>query len=304
MEFIFLGTGAGKPSKERNVTAIVLDLMQERKGLWLFDCGEATQHQMLKAGLSPVKIESVFITHLHGDHIFGLPGLLSSRSMDQSQSPLTLYGPPGLKIFIETVLKISESYLTYPLQIIEIEEGEIFDDGEFSVSAVLLQHRITCFGYRIEEKDKPGALDVQRLTLDGVPAGPYYAQLKKGESVQLDDGRLVEGRKYLGPERPGKILAIFGDTEPTPNALKLAQNADVMIHEATLEGTLAEKANAVGHSTTVQAAELAKKAQAKRLIITHFSSRYSIEDNTRLLTECQAVFPEADIAFDLARFKI
>ncbi|EOC0121731.1 ribonuclease Z [Cronobacter sakazakii] len=298
MELTFLGTSAGLPSTTRNVTAIVLNPQNNRSGLWLFDCGEGTQHQMLRATATPGKIEKIFITHLHGDHIFGLPGLLCSRSMAGCETPLEIYGPKGIAEFVETTLRLSGSWTSYPLNVHEITEGRLLDDGELTVTAYPLTHPVECYGYRIEEQDKPGALDAARLKAAGVMPGPLFQQLKRGETVTLADGRTVCGADYLSAPRPGKKIAIFGDTGPTPQAVTLARDVDVMVHETTLEAAMAEKANGRGHSTTQQAAEVAREAGAKRLLMTHFSSRYSTEDCQRLLAECQAIFPASELAED------
>ena len=303
MQLTFLGTSAGTPSLQRNVTAIALTLSR-RGDYWLFDCGEATQHQFMRSALKPGKLDKIFITHLHGDHIFGLPGLLTSRSMGGISEPLTLYGPAGLKTFVETTLSLSGSFVTYPLEVIEIEAGELFDDGKFKVTAYPLNHVLPCFGYRIEEHDKPGFLDAQRLRADNVPRGPWFQQLKQGEVVTLEDGRTINGQDYLGPATPGRKLAIFGDTAPTATALALAAGVDVMVHETTLEAAMEEKANGRGHSTTVQAATVARDAGARRFIATHFSSRYRFEDMPRLLAECQAIFPATELARDFAVFNL
>ena len=176
MELIFLGTGAGVPSNNRNVSSLVLDLKSLQRGLWMFDCGEGTQHQILKSPVKIPKLEKIFITHLHGDHIFGLPGLLCSRSMGGCEDPLTLFGPQGLAQFVETALTLSGSYLTFPLEIIEIdEEGVIYDDGQLKVSAYSLEHPVISYGYRIEEHDKPGALE--RITEDGRTVKMAYTPL-------------------------------------------------------------------------------------------------------------------------------
>lgn len=299
MELIFLGTGAGVPSNNRNVSSLVLDLKSLQRGLWMFDCGEGTQHQILKSPVKIPKLEKIFITHLHGDHIFGLPGLLCSRSMGGCEDPLTLFGPQGLAQYVETALTLSGSYLTFPLEIIEIdEEGVIYDDGQLKVSAYSLEHPVISYGYRIEEHDKPGALDAQRLKAEGVPGGPWMQTLKQGGEVTLDDGRVICGADYLGEPQRGRHLVIFGDTAPCENALKLAQNADVIVLEATLDGTMTEKANSRGHSSTVQTATLARDAGVGTLIATHFSGRYSEEDCERLLRGCQAIFPATVFAFD------
>ncbi|MEQ5221743.1 ribonuclease Z [Providencia alcalifaciens] len=304
MELTFLGTSAGVPTKERNVTSIILNLVGIRKGYWLFDCGEGTQHRILNSPFKTPKIEKIFITHLHGDHIFGLPGLLCSRSMGGATDPLTLYGPKGLKQYVEIVLSVSDSFMTYPLEIVEIEAGELFDDGALVVTAYRLDHRVECYGYRIEEHPKPGALNVQKLEQDGIPRGPWMQALKKGEVIELEDGRSVNGADYLGEPVAGKVVAIFGDTTPTPEALLLAKNANVMVHETTLEVALEVKANEHGHSSTRQAAQLAKQANVKRFIATHLSGRYGPADLPRLLAECQAEFPETQIAEDYLTVKI
>jgi len=304
MELLFLGTGAGTPSRQRNVTSIALNLQGVRSGSWLFDCGEGTQHQIMRSATKPGKLEKIFITHLHGDHIFGLPGLLTSRSMNGISEGITLYGPPGIKAFVETSLSLSGSWLTFPLEIVEIGAGEIFSDEHFRVTAYPLTHPVECYGFRIEELDKPGTLDAERLLADGIKPGRLFQQLKQGKTVTMEDGRVVDGRDYLGPAIKGLTLAIFGDTAPTPAAKELAAGADVVVHEATLEAAMEEKANGRGHSSTVQAATMAKEAQAKRLIITHLSSRYLREDTERLLAECREIFPATEMAHDFAVFPL
>lgn len=303
MELLFLGTCAGTPSRERNVSAIALTLGNSGH-FWLFDCGEGTQHQMMRSPLKIGKMEKIFITHLHGDHIFGLPGLLTSRSMGGVTEPLTIYGPSGIRAFIDATLSLSASYVTFPLEIIEIAAGEVLDDSVMRVSAWPMNHVIECYGFRIEEHDKPGALDAARLKADGIPAGSWFQRLKQGETIVLEDGRQVCGRDYLGPATKGKSLAIFGDTAPTEVARQLAAGVDVMVHETTLEAAMAEKANGRGHSTTVQAAEAARLAGAKRLIATHFSARYGYADVEKLLAECREIFPITELARDFARFKV
>lgn len=305
MELTFLGTSAGVPTKQRNVTSMLLNLTGIRKTYWLFDCGEGTQHRILNSVFKAPRIEKIFITHLHGDHIFGLPGLLCSRSMGGSTDLLTLYGPKGLKQYVNTVLSLSASYLTYPLDIVEIDgAGQLFDEGELIVTAYPLKHRVECYGYRIEEHAKHGPLNIEKLAQDNIPRGPWMQALKAGETILLDDGRSVNGADYLGKPKAGKVLAIFGDTEPTEQARLLAQDADVMMHETTLENAYHEKANERGHSTTGQAAQLARDANVKRLIATHISGRYSTDDVPMLLAECQAIFPNTEIASDYLTIKI
>ncbi|CAM6423046.1 ribonuclease BN [Citrobacter sedlakii] len=305
MEFIFLGTSAGVPTRARNVTAILLHLHHPTQpALWLFDCGEGTQQQMLETAFHPGKIERIFISHLHGDHLFGLPGLLCSRSMAGNPHPLTLYGPKGLREFTETSLRLSGSWTDYPLDIIEITAGEILDDGLRKVTAYPLEHPLECYGYRVEEHDKPGALDANALKAAGVTPGPWFQDLKAGKTITLDDGRTINGADYLAPATTGKAVAIFGDTAPCIGALALAKGVDVMIHETTLDASMEEKANSRGHSSTRQAAMLAKEAGVGKLIMTHISSRYDETGCQRLLAECRAIFPHTELAGDFAVFTV
>ncbi|CAK9886716.1 MAG: Ribonuclease BN [Candidatus Erwinia impunctatus] len=304
MELLFLGTGAGTPSRQRNVTSIAVNFQSHHPVSWLFDCGEGTQQQILRSPVKLGKIEKIFITHLHGDHIFGLPGFLTSRSMIGNTTPLTLFGPAGLKEYVDVNIRLSGSWISFPLEIIEISAGEIYRDDYVSVIAQPLTHPVPCFGYRITERDKPGALDVQTLLAEGIEPGRQFQALKEGKTVTLEDGRIINGWDYLGPATPGLTVAIFGDTAPTPCAQALASQVDVMVHEATLEAAMQEKANARGHSTTVQAAETAKTAGAKKLIITHISSRYTREEGERLLDECRAIFPDTDLAHDFSLFSL
>lgn len=305
MKLTFLGTSAGSPTAERNVSSIMLDLRQERGRLWLFDCGEATQMQMQKAKFSLAKLEMIFLTHLHGDHLFGLPGVLTTRSLMQNQSPLTLVGPKGIKQFIQTVIDISYSWLTYPLNIIELEQdGLVFEDNKFRVEAKLLAHRVPCFGYRIIEKDLPASLDIDKIKKDNIHIGSFYRDLKEGRTVTLEDGRIIHGKDYLETIRKGKKIAILGDTIPCQASIDLAQDVDLLIHEATQEQALEEKALERGHSTTVHAATIAKQAHARRLIITHISPRYSLNDKTKLVNEARNIFAPTEIATDFATFEV
>lgn len=304
MELVFLGTGAGVPSRGRNVTSIALSMLNERNAIWLFDCGEATQHQILRSQIKLSKLEKIFITHMHGDHIFGLPGLLSSRSFQGGDSDLTIYGPVGIQAYVETSLKLSGTRLTYKIIFKELEPGLIFEDEMFTVTADELDHGMLSYGYRIVEKDKQGALDAARLKADGVEPGPIFQKLKNGEVVTLPDGREIDGENYIGEPQKGKIISIFGDTRETASEYALAENADVLIHEATFEGDKGKMAAEYMHSTTIQAAELAKKAGVKKLILTHISSRYDREASKALLIEAKSVFENTEIAYDLAVFQI
>ncbi|WP_018931634.1 ribonuclease Z [Gracilibacillus lacisalsi] len=298
MHIHFLGTGAGLPSKDRNVTSIVLDLLQERNGLWMFDCGEATQHQILHTSIKPRKIEKIFITHLHGDHIFGLPGLLSSRSFQGGEEPVTIYGPAGIKQFIETALTVSQSKLSYPIMIEELKEGIIFEDNQFSVSVKKLDHAIDSFGFRIDQKDSQGSLLVEKLKKDGITPGPIYRQFKTKETVQLPNGKTVHAKDYIGEPKKGKSVAILGDTRTKEEYVSFVQNVELLIHEATFNKEQVQLAHDYFHSTTAQAAKIAQKANVKKLILTHISSRFQLDEVDQLLLEAKQYFEETVIAHD------
>ena len=304
MEVFFLGTGAGMPAKLRNVTSIALKLLEERGAIWLFDCGEATQHQILHTSIKPRRIEKIFITHLHGDHIYGLPGLLSSRSFQGGESEVVLYGPKGLKEFIDISLAISQTYLKYPLKVVEIEEGIIFEDDEFIVEAKLLEHGIPSYGYRIVEKDRPGMLLADKLMEAGVKPGPLYKKIKNGEPIQLENGAVIEPAAFLGPVQKGRIVTILGDTRICDAALQLAMDADLLIHEATFASGEEALAYDYFHSTTIQAAKTALDAGAKKLCLTHISSRYDRTDWIRLVEEAKGIFANTVISEDFKEIAI
>ena len=302
MQLHFLGTGAGMPSKERNTSALVLKLLEERGTVWLFDCGEATQHQILHTNIRPRKVEKIFITHLHGDHIFGLPGFLSSRSFLGGEDTLTLYGPKGLKEWITASLNLSKTHLTYSIEFVEVVEGVIFEDGQFIVKAQLLQHVIPCFGYRIEQKPLQGELLIDKARELGVPKGPLLGKLKNGEDITLEDGGIVMSKDVTAPPKPGFTIAILGDTKYCDTAKSLSENADIVVHEATFDHKTEHLAASYGHSTNVEAARIASESNAKNLILNHISSRFLPHDIENLLNEAKEIFPKSFIANDFSQY--
>ncbi|MBO9610162.1 MAG: ribonuclease Z [Paenibacillaceae bacterium] len=306
MELTFLGTGAGMPSARRNVSSIVLDLQAECGSSWMFDCGEGTQHQLLKSNVKPGRIDRLLVTHLHGDHLFGIPGFLSSRSHLGGDTPLTLYGPAGVETFVRTALGVSDSHLGYELRIVELsQEGVVFENDRFVVEALRLAHRIESFGYRIVERDTPGALQAERLRAEFGPlSGPLMGKLKRGEAIVLADGTEVNGALYVDPPRKGRVVAVLGDTSPCPNAALLANGADLLVHEATFLAELRDNALRFGHSTSVDAARTALSAGAKQLLLTHISSRYAEEGEAAMLAEARTLFAETHLAKDLTTWPI
>ncbi len=307
MQLTFLGTGAGAPSRTRNVSAIGLQFDQQSL-LWLFDCGEGTQQQFIRSPLRLSQLERVFITHLHGDHVFGLPGLLATRSLQQSAAtPVTVYGPPGLEEYLQTCLRLSGTQLAFPLTIVTVQPGLIYEDENVSVWCAPLEHRILDYGYAVVEKPQPGHFKAEEAARLGVRPGPLYGQLKKGETITLEDGRQIDGTTLVGPLRPGRKLVYCSDTSFCPNAIELALDATVLIHEATFCEADLDLAVRSGHTTSLQAAQVAKAAQVGTLILTHFSARYEAEEGPRiedLLQQARSIFPNTLAASDFWSYKL
>ena len=305
MELQFLGTGAGVPAKMRNVSSIALKLLDERNEIWLFDCGEATQQQILNTTIRPGKIKKIFITHLHGDHIFGLPGLLTSRSFQGGEDELTVYGPKGIKRFIDASIAVSYSKLGYPLKVVEFEEdGVLFEDKQFKVEAMKLEHGIPSYGFRMTEADQIGELKADELKALGVPFGPVFGRLKRGEVVTLEDGRVIDGKDYVSEDIKGRVVVICGDTRFTPKSIALAQNANVLVHEATYEADKEKTARQHFHSTSKQAATVALEANVQQLYLTHISARYLGHQVSQLEQEARKVFPQTKVVKDFDTFMI
>ncbi|MCM3637478.1 ribonuclease Z [Sporosarcina luteola] len=303
MELFFLGTGAGMPSKQRNTSSLILNLSEEQAGYWMFDCGEATQHQLLRTSIKPRKINKIFITHLHGDHIFGLPGFLGSRSFLGGEEELVIYGPVGIREWILTTLRVTKTHLTYPLKIEEIEEGVLYEDDQFIVHTQELQHVIQCYGFRIEQKPLPGKLLVEKAFESGVPKGPMLKRLKDGEDVELDDGRIVYSDDVTGEPQSGFTVAVLGDTRYCSSAVELANEADILIHEATFDNETGDLAKEYGHSTIGDAARTAEEAEVKVLIANHISARFMPADIANLQKQGSAIFPNIHIAEDFSHFE-
>ncbi len=294
------------PTKARNVSCVALRLPQ-RGEVWLFDCGEGTQHQLLKSDLKLSQITRIFIPHMHGDHIFGLMGLLATCGMAGHVGRIDIYGPPGLSEFIRESTHHSQTHFSYPAQVHTVEAGEVFADAEFAVSCRPLTHRVPAYGFRVTERDRAGHLDVARATSLGIPAGPLYGRLKRGERVTLADGREIDGRELCGPVERGRSLAYCTDTVYCRNAVELARDANLLIHEATFAREDEDLARQSMHSTTEEAARVALEAQAKLLFITHFSPRY-VEGNAitpeDLLRQSRAIFPPTEMARDFLSVEV
>ncbi|MEK5232351.1 ribonuclease Z [Lysinibacillus sp. FSL K6-0232] len=302
MQLHFLGTGAGMPSKDRNTSALMVKLLDEIGEMWLFDCGEATQHQILHTSLKPRKVTKVFITHLHGDHILGLPGFLSSRSFQGGDESLTIFGPAGLQQWIEQTLALSNTHLTYAVHFVEVQEGIIFEDDYFTIYAKELRHVVPCYGYRIEQKDLPGELLIEKAQALGIPKGPLLGQLKKGQHIVLDNGTVIQAKDVTAPPKKGFTLTILGDTKYCQEAVQLAMNADIVVHEATFDGTMTDLATKYGHATNTEAAKVAQQAGASYLLLNHLSARFLPQDLPQFLAQAQHVFPQTLLTADHTTF--
>jgi len=307
MRITFLGTGAGAPSRTRNVSSIALQFIQQGR-LWLFDCGEGTQQQLLRTPLRLSQLERIFLTHLHGDHLFGLPGLLASRALQTDHAtPVTVYGPPGVAEYLQCALTTSQTRLTYPLHLETVGPGVVYTDATVQVVAAPLHHGIATFGYAVIEHDQPGRFQVAQAHALGISPGPLYGRLKRGATITLPDGRTVHGAALVGPKRPGRKVVYCADTSATPTAVALARDADVLIHEATFLQDDLPRAERALHATAALAAGVAQQAGVKRLLLTHISPRYEAAGGSgldALLAEAQAIFPHTVLAHDLWTYDV
>jgi len=245
----------------------------------------------------------IFITHMHGDHVLGLPGLIQTMSLFDRQRKLEVYGPRGLKEFIDVIQRTVQYTLTFPLEIHEIEKpGAIYEETEYTVVAEEADHVIPSFAFALVEKPRPGRFYPEKARKLGVPEGPLWSKLQKGHAVTLPNGRRVKPSEVVGPPRPGRKIVYSGDTRPCANVARLAENADLLIHDATLDDELADKAYEDGHSTPSQAAEIAKKANVERLVLTHISARY--KSTEKLLEQAKKIFSNVLVAEDFMKIEV
>jgi len=298
MIIIPLGVSSATPTAVRHLPSVAL----WRDGsVFLFDCGENVQMRLLQAGVKRSKVEAVFISHLDGDHIFGLFGLLSTLQLQRREKELHIIGPKGLKKMIETVFGIAEVELEFPIKYKEIksdfDHDVVLEGEEFYVEARPLKHTKFCIGYRFQEKDKPGKVDAVKAKEAGIIEDTQFKDLKNGEDVTLEDGTVVHSADIVGDPRPGESFVYVTDTEFCENAIRLAENATILFHEATFGEPLKEKAEDTGHSSAQDAAIVAKTAKVERLVIGHFSARYS--NQFLLLKEARNVFEKTWLAYEL-----
>lgn len=302
MRVVVLGSSSGRPTLRRNVSATVVEVEGESV---LFDCGEGTQRQALVAGLRFSRLSLVAITHLHGDHVNGLFGLLGTLVLDGRQRSLRVVGPPGMIRFVQTARALRLFSAAYPIEVQEYTKpAEVYRGTGYRIICHPLDHSVENLGYCLVEDDRTGRFDLERAKALGVPPGPLFGQLQRGEVVTLAEGKSIAPADVLGPTRRGRRVAYCLDTRPCEGSVFLGKGADLLIHESTFGDGEAAEAAAYAHSTARQAADMARRAGSHRLVLTHFSARYSEPDTARLLAEAREVFPETSLAEDLWSFDL
>jgi ribonuclease Z len=296
----FLGTSGAIPTIGRNPSAIHVN--REGEG-FLFDAGEGTQRQMMRFSTG-FSLSAVFLTHIHGDHVLGLPGLLQTMAFNERTEPLSITTPAGTGNRVRTLLTAIDDGPSFQVEIHEVRAGEVAFEGDgYEIRTFETAHRTRSVGYALVEADRKGRFDRERAEELGVPEGPLFSRLHDGETVELEDGTVVRSEEVVGPPRPGRRLVYTGDTRPAESVVEAARDADLLIHDATFVEEAATRAHETGHATAREAAEVAKRAGAKRLALTHVSSRYA-GDVSGLASEASAVFDGAFVAEDGQRIDV
>ena len=291
LDVVFLGTSASVPTAQRAPTALVVRRGGDRL---LFDCGEGTQRQLLRSSVGLVELREVFVSHFHADHYLGLPGMLKTFALRGRDLPLTIYGPPGLTDLFASLRRIFGK-LTYPLELVELQPGEVLEREEYNLVTFPVAHGVQALGYALVEHPRPGRFDVESADALGVPPGPERGLLQAGESIELSDGRTITPDEVLGAPRPGRRVVLAGDTAPSPTVREAARGAEVLVHEATFLDEERDRARETSHSTALEAAELARDAEVALLALTHLSNRYFGPEVAR---EARTIFPETVVPKD------
>ncbi len=298
MKLIFLGTGGSYPSPKRNVPAIAVKYQGD---IILFDCGEGTQRQFMRSSSSFMDVKKIFITHFHGDHFLGIPGLIQSMNLNDREEELEIYGPTGNKSMCKQLVRLGYFRPNFPVKVFDLSPGAILRFDGYSVETTLSDHNVPSLAFALKEDDKKGRFDRERAIELGVPVGPLFSRLHEGNSVEVQ-GRKVKPDQVVGPPRKGKKLVYTGDTRPCNEICKLAENADILIHDATLESEMSDIALDRGHSSVKYAAQIAKRAGVKKLLLFHMSPRYNNVKGLEM--EAREIFGNTDIPSDLYEFEI
>ena len=295
----FLGTSAARPTVERNVSAMAL--VREGETL-LFECGEGTQRQMMRYGVS-FALSEIFFTHFHADHFLGVIGLVRTLGLQARPEPMTLYGPRGAKKLLAQAMQLGVERVPFEIEIVEVKPGETIGErgkgkGEgYDISVFATEHGGGSVGYALREHERRGRFDAEKARAAGIPEGPLWGKLTRGETIELPDGRPLTPDAFVGPKRPGRVIVFTGDTRPCAAVVDAAHGADLLIHEATFGEEEKERAKETGHSTAREAAQVALAAKATRLVLSHVSARYSISAD-ELVKEAREVFKETVVAKD------
>lgn len=299
LTILFLGTGGSWPTIKRNVASIAVKRGSE---VILFDCGEGTQRQFQKSNLSYMQISKIFITHFHGDHFLGIPGLIQTMQLNDREIPLYIYGPKGIDELVSKLLSLGYFKPNYKIVSNEIDEGTKLDFGDYFINILRVKHGIPALAYSLEEKMRPGKFNKAKALELKIPEGPLYSKLQRGEMITLKNGRIIKPDEVLGPPRKGRKIVISGDTTPIEKMIDFAKNADVLIHEATFDSSLDNISTEYGHTTAYQAAEIAKKSNVEKLYLTHISPRYM--DNKILEEDAMKIFKKSYIPKDFQEIEV
>ena len=299
LRVIFLGTGGSLPTRNRNPSAIMVNREGE---LLLFDCGEGTQQQMMRARTGMMSLSSIFVSHFHADHFLGIPGLIQTMSFMGRTEPLLIYGPEGTREFTELFKAFGFFNFKYEIYGIQLKPGDILERNGYVIRALKTEHSIPSLGYALIENPRPGRFNREKAVGLGIPPGPLFAELQKGNSLEVD-GKLVKPEDVMGPMRPGRTVVYSGDTRPCESILEASRNADLLIHDCSFSDEMADWAEESGHSTAGEVAALAKEARVRKLILTHISSRYT-DDVDPILNDSKKIHENAIVAEDLMEIEV
>ena len=298
MQIVFLGTSGSWPTPKRNVSAIAVKRGPE---VILFDCGEGTQRQFMASPLSFMQVNRIFVTHFHGDHFLGLPGLFQSMNFFGREAPLDVYGPAGCVDLVRQILSLGHFKAGYSVRARDLSPGDAVDGGEYTVAAVEAVHTVPGLSYVLEEKERAGRFDLEKAKALGIPPGPLYSRLQEGQPVTVG-GKTFRPDQVLGPPRRGRKIVYTGDSMPHAALVAAARGADILIHDATSDAALEDKANRYGHSSSRQAAMVAREAGVGQLVLTHMSPRY--EDPAALFNDAKTVFDRVVLADDFLEIDV